>query len=213
MNPPQYQNNIPQPDQSIGGSQSPFLVNFNQLFNAFDVDHVSLTAASNAGNHNVARLATLPNPWTTNISEVSLYSKIRSLQTNQLYFREEGNGLEYQYSNYQIYPLAPITSGSNVIQIPYFSWLPGGIIVYFGYVNPFGAKTINIVLNPVVCNNISGVNLCNTALSGTPSPVQPPSVSITVDQNALADNVVLTLQPPAAAFAPQYYIIFGNAVN
>ncbi len=213
--PPGYENSIPQPNDTIGASQTPFLTNFAQLFNAFDNDHVPLNAVSNAGNHNVARMNLNPFSLTTNLSEVAFYGKGRKYQTTQMYFREEANGLEYQYSNYQIYPLPHITNNNGLVQVPYFSWLPGNIIVYFGSLNNFGANQFPIILNPVVCNNILGIQLCNTSLDGsTPAALTPPVVvNIPLTPEGLATQVVLKNSAGISTFTPQYYLIFGNAVT
>lgn len=213
--PPPYDNQIPQPDDGIGTSQNPFLANFSQLFNAFNLDHVSLTAASNAGNHNIARMSPQAFPLTTNISEVSLYGKPRHLQTTELFFRQEGNQLEYQYSNYQIYRPPLVFSGGQLVQVPFFSFLPGNLIVYFGSLNPFGAEEFPIILNPVICNNILGVQTCNTSLDITKPPppgVSPVVIEIPLSPEGLATEVILQAPPFSPFLANQYYLIFGNAV-
>lgn len=206
--PAPYNPAIPQTGNTIADSQFDFLNNFMQLFNAFSEDHVALNAAANAGNHNVIRLVEQKDVQGTVLNELCLYSNKTFEQTDQLYLRFEGNGTNVQYSNYQIYPLAPISQGSNVIQIPYFTFLPGGLILYFGLVNPTG-DPFTLVLDPPICVNIVSVNLCPTNSNTTPPSF--PSVVAPISN----DNVHITGFSLSSSFLfrtppSQYYMIIGN---
>jgi len=158
MTTPVYNKNIPQPENSIDEGQTDFLNNFYTIFTAFSQDHVPLDSASDAGNHAFSKLIEEVTGAATGSSEIALYSKNVENQTDQLFFRTIGNGLEIQYSNFQTYPLDPIKVGNTIVQVPYFSFLPGGIIIYFGEINLSGNPT-SIVLEPAICTNIFGVNL------------------------------------------------------
>lgn len=208
--PDQYNPQIPVSNNTIAQSQPQFFTNFNQLFNAFSVDHIALNAASNAGEHNIVRLAEQNQPLTTRVSEVAIYSKAKNQQTTQVFFREQGNQLEYQYSNYQLFNLDPITIGSakTVVQIPYFSFLPGGIIVYFGQIFPkTGSKTASIILNPPICQTINGINLCIIG----PSASNLPFASVVLDGEAKCTSITLTSLSFFPVLATYNYIIFGTS--
>lgn len=206
--PDKYNNAIPQPNQTIADSQNDFLVNFSQLFAAFGIDHVALNDPTNPGNHNKATLFQQPLSLFTGISEVAFYSKDRKFQTTQLFFREQGNQQEFQYSNYQLFTIKDIFSGGAVRQTTAFSFLPGNIIVYFGRINP-GSETFTLELNPVVCNNIAAVNFCPI---GT-NKFYPPTIGLTTNENGLFKELNLTNTNVNAANIPDcFYIIFGNPV-
>ncbi len=127
MTTPEYDPRIPLPDETIADSQPEFLQNFGQLFNAFNLNHVSLTDPTNPGNHNVIQLTELNQGRETFLNEVSIYSKKVDNQTDQLFMRYPHNGKEFQLTQYQIYSIPLITSGTSpniiTIQESYFSFL------------------------------------------------------------------------------------------
>lgn len=206
--PPPYLPNVPQPKSTIDDAQPDFLNNFLQLYNAFSSDHIPLDATTNAGNHNVIRLAEQAMSLATSTSELGWYIKKVETQTDQIFFRAQGNGLELQYTNYQIYPLAPIVNiGGVVVQIPFFSFLPGGVIVYFGQIFPT-TSIFDIILNPPICASISAINL---GLNNIPPTYQPKS---TVAPKSDIPGIITSIQLTPALFTPsvvpsQSYIIFG----
>ena len=207
MQPAPYNPNIPQPKNTIATGQINFLDNFMQLFNAFGIDHVPLNAAANAGNHNVIRLNEQPASLTTQVSEIALYSKKTFQQTDELYLRLQGNGTEIQYSNYQIYPIDPIFNGATLVQQSYFSFLPGGIIVYFGYINP-QSNPFTFNLNPAIAVNLVGINLCPTLTN--PAGVYSSTVAPGSSIPGIYDTITLSSSFLVRTPPPQYYIIFGN---
>jgi len=203
-NKPYDPNQPPRANSSIGQAQFEFQNNFSKLFNAFKKDHVSLDAASNAGNHTVIELLQQTGDFQTNIDEINIYSKKASRQTAQLFLRQQNNANEIQLTNYQIYSLK-----STSKQIEYFTFLPGGIVVYFGTVfNRISGNIIN--LRPAICRRIISVVLC---------PNQPtPSYPSWVEVQALPTNVdrfyeTVKLNPPERdepGPSVQDYIILGN---
>lgn len=158
MTTPVYNSRVPQPENSIDEGQKDFLNNFSTLFNAFSNDHVPLNSVSGAGNHSFARLVEQETGPATGTSEIALFSKMVQTQTDQLFYRSIGNAQELQYSNFQIYPLNPIKDGKTILQVPYFTFLPGGIIVYFGEVYP-NKDPFPLILEPAICTVIFGVNI------------------------------------------------------
>ncbi len=205
--PSDYSPSIPQPSDSIAEGQPDFLTNFSQLFNAFESDHVALNAGSSAGNHSVARLVEQPNPLITAVSELAIYSKDVPNQTDQLFLKYQGNGQEIQYSNYQIFPLPDIEQAGVLVQKQFFSFLPGGIIIYFGFVIPNGTP-FTLLINPVISTNIFGINL---GVLGN-NPLQYPSnVALLKTPEGKFNGVSLTPSAISSIISPpQSYIIFGN---
>jgi hypothetical protein len=206
MIPLEYNSQVPQPKNEIAQGQTDFLANFSQLFNAFNIDHVSLTDPTNPGNHNVARLNQQDNALTTEVTEIALYSKLVADQTDQLFFRPQQNGDEIQYTNYQIYPLPQIMSGGILRQGQFFSFLPGNIIVYFGYVFP-NASPFRLQLNPPIARNLFGINLCCFGATGLyPSVVSP----IETTPGFFGALNLSQIQPLGAIPPNQYYIVYGS---
>jgi len=112
--------------------------------------------------------------------------------------RYQGNGKEFQLTQYQIYSIK-----STPQQTSYFTFLPGGIIVYFGRVNATGTQfTLNI--NPAVCTNITGINLCPIG-DVSSNLVQSNIAPTAIDEKF--NSLILT---STTANANQYYVIFGN---
>lgn len=200
MSTPVYNSRIPEPSNSIAQGQPDFLNNFSTLYTAFSQDHIPLDAVSNSGNHTFSKLTQQNTGISTTSSEIALYSKLISTQTNQIFFRTIGNGPEIQYSNYQIYPVKATST-----QTSYFTFLPGGIIIYFGIVTP-NANTFDIILDPVICTNIFGVNL---GVMGTKQnyPMNPQPLP---DQQGKYNRVQLKVNTLQGSFSTQSYIIYGG---
>jgi hypothetical protein len=209
--PSPYNPQIPQPPQSIAESQGNFLTNFMRLYEAYSRNHVPLDAASNAGNHNVVQLYEQPTGLATGTSEISIYSKDVVGQEDQIFIRFSGNGQEVQYTNWQIYALPQRMNGTTVLQTPYFTFLPGGLIAYFGIVFA-GGVSFDLVLEPTICKNIASVSLCPT---NVPNPaVFPSNASPERNTDGFFSKIVLspaqTLSAISGINANQYYLIIGN---
>lgn len=160
--PPPYNPNYPPITDSYADWQPNFQNNFTQLANAFAANHVPLTATSNAGNHTVIQLLQKSTLQQTNAAEFAVYTKDAVGQTHQLFMRYQLNGTEFQYTNYQIYPL-PSMPGT------YFTFLPGRIICYFGLAvkTGTGKQQVLIPLFPKIAKNILSVNFTPNSNPGT----------------------------------------------
>lgn len=195
--PPPYNTQIPVASTTIAEAQKLFQNNFERLFEAFNTDHVPLDDTTNPGNHSVIRLIELPKEESTQSLEIAIYSKKVEGQTDQLFMRYQGDGDEFQITEYQIYSIVPTDN-----QEAYFTFLPGGVIVYFGRVVGFGQTQVDIELNPPLKTNISGVNL-----GGISTVSQQPNVVLV----AYADGFFRTVRMQSSQPIPdQYYLIFGN---
>lgn len=195
--PPPYNTGIPEPETNIAEAQTLFQNNFLRLFEAFSKDHVSLNELNNAGNHNVIQLIELPSPEATQSLEIAIYSKKVENQTDQLFMRYQGNGKEFQITEYQIYSIVPTNK-----QEAYFTFLPGKVIVYFGRVFSTGTTSFPIDINPPVTKNISGVNLGGI---GTVAP--QPNVQLQMPVNGFYTQIKLISK---VAMPDQFYLFFGN---
>ncbi len=198
-NNPVYNPNVPEENNYIGENQEDFLGNFATLFTAFNENHVSLIDPTNPGNHSVIQLTEQTQGKTTQSQEISIYSKDVPGQTTQLFMRYQNNGKEFQISEYQIYSI-PVTD----LQEAYFSFLPGGVIVYFGRVFSAGKKTFNIGISPTIKTNISGINLSN--IGNIPATSQS-NVSLEAPINGVYSNIILN---SIFVMPDQFYLFFGN---
>lgn len=193
---PPYNTQIPVQSTTIAQAQGLFQNNFERLFEAFNTDHVPLDDATNPGNHSVIRLVELNEKESTQSLEIAIYTKKVEGQTDQLFMRYQGNGKEFQITEYQIYTIQQTDN-----QKSYFSFLPGGIIVYFGRVVGFGQNEVNININPPA-SNIVGINL-----AGIQTVSQQPNVSLVGNPQVKFSSVKLKSIDP---IPDQFYLFFGN---
>lgn len=191
-----YDRNVPADrGDSLSETQPQLLNNFETLFNAFLRNHISLDAASNAGNHTVIELLRQQNALQTNLNEFSIYAKNVVGQTDQVFMRFQSNGLELQFTNYQIYSTSP----SN-----FFTFLPGNIIVYFGRI-PLGNPVFDLI--PTVATNIFSVSLCGTIGSTRYKPL----FNLVTPSDGYVKTIFLTTPVNSISnLLPMNYIIMGN---
>ncbi len=202
-NPPEYNPGIPLIETTIAQAQKLFQGNFLTLFDAFGLNHVALDDPTNPGNHNVIQLVELSNSETTLPQEIAIYSKKVDGQTDQLFMRYQGNGKEFQLTEYQIYAI-PATSK----QESYFTFLPGKIIVYFGRVFSKGTKSFNIDINPAPRSNLSGLNLGGIRTDASQiTAVSQPNVVLQQPSNGFYNQ--FTLNSLDDMF-DNFYLFFGN---
>lgn len=189
-----YEPNTPRPDQPFNASQDELLNNFQFLYDAFSKNHVALDAASNAGNHNTIELPGQISQQQTNSGEISVYSRKVEDQTEQLFMRYQGNQTEFQVSTYQIYSIPDLKSGATTIQTTNLTFLPGNLLVYFGWVkNPL----FKLSLYPFVAKNVVSAIFC-----GKDAAVQTPNVTL-----ELSGNIYTTINIDQFA---RYYTVLVN---
>ena len=161
--------NVPQPGDNFAQSQGDFLNNFMSLYAAFAANHVPLDAASNAGNHTIAQMFKQPGPLQTNLDELSVYCKYVGDDSDQIFLNFPGPATDIQYTLYQIYPLEQTPT-----QTSYFSFLPGRLMVFFGWVQTSGSQT-TVYLNPPIAKNIIIADCCPYNAYGNKPVVTLPS--------------------------------------
>jgi hypothetical protein len=202
-NPPVYQSNTPQfPDDSLDISQPQLLANFEVLYNVFKVNHIALDAVSGAGNHSIIQLVEQGNSPQTDISEISVYTKDASSQTDEIFMRYQGNGTEFQFTNYQIYSLV-----QPINQTAFFTFLPGRILVYFGTFANLPSNILN--LNPPIATKIMSVSFCPTSAASLPRQGYKPNIRLI--QNPQGYFTGMTVLPSTIfGIPPCYYIVLAN---
>lgn len=179
--------------------QMELLNNFSSMSRTFSQNHVALESAANGGNHTHVDLFEQTSAPQTNTGQFEIYTKDVPSTTTQAFMRYEENGTEFQYTLYQIYPI----NGFGV-QEGFFTFLPGGLICYFGKINlvAAGAKMQSIALTPIICKNI--LSICTTPISNVAktwvcSPIFSTNLIVHVDVKYTSGSAV-----------PFYYFIIGN---
>lgn len=190
-----YNPGIPRATDSFNSSQNEMLVNFSDLYDAFKKNHVALddATAANRGNHTYIQLSEQEPTakFQTNVSEISMYCKDVEGTTDQLFLRYQGNQDEFKYTCYQIYRLQPISdTKTGVTQTPYFSFLPGNILVYFGTID-IPAVNGDLDLKPYVAKKIVAMNFGAYGTIGTDIPKVPPQANIKESIPGIATQLTL----------------------
>lgn len=202
MQPPLYEPNTPQfPSDSLAETQKQLLVNFQQLYDVFSVNHVPLDNATSPGNHTKTEILETENGVgiQTNLSEISVFTKNVEKQTDQIFLQYQGNQQEFQYTNYQLYSLKSST------QEGYFTFLPGKILMYFGIVNQ-SLRTI-IDLFPYVSRNILSISLCPVGSV----PTNKPDTKILTPREGYIREIELLDSKNIGSKAPtSYYCVMAN---
>lgn len=209
----QYDLRVPGANDFLAVSQSDFLSNFGQLYNSFVANHIALDSVTlTPGNHMNIQLLEQGQGAVTNVGEISLYSKKLNQvnqKTTQLYLRYQGGnpqGQEVQITNYQLYSPSRNETGLLV----YFTYLPGGLILYFGTVNFSKTNAHTLYLDPFICTNIMAFNFCSKG----PKIFATPTVTFLSER----DRIITTIQAQPFDLTPNptfpnvdyYFIVLGN---
>lgn len=161
--PPIFDPTVPERlSDSFATSQQELRDNFQSLFNVFAVNHVAMNEP-NAGNHTFINLLEQANPILTDLNEIAIYTKDVEGQTDQIFFRYQGSGQEFQFTNYQLFKLQAKKNFTA-----FFTFLPGRIIVYFGsFPSITGIASQIVKLEPQIATNIIGITVCANGQTAT----------------------------------------------
>lgn len=192
-NPLLYNPGIPEnPSDSLQESQGDLLTNFFQLYEIFSKNHVPLDAVSGSGNHSIVQLFEQNNSQQTDVGEISIYTKEIDQQTDQIFINVQGQ--EFQFTNYQIYQVNP-----NY----YFTFIPGKIILYFGFVTSINNNVF--AFYPPVAKKLISASFC--PLQNTPG-LKPNISQIVI--NDFVVGVTALCYPPGTPFPPSNFLIMAN---
>lgn len=210
--PSPYDPNIPQqPSDPLAISQPEIKNNFQQLYNIFEKNHVPLDSLVNPGNHTNIQLKEQGNSQQTDPSVINIYVKDDPNTTDQIFLRYQGNGQEFQLSCYQIYSLTQFAGVFN----PFITFLPGRVLVYFGFINA-PAKSNTLELYPPIAKNIISVSLCPLTVTTTLAYFKP-WISLIKNSNNFYDKIKFNSPGTVAGLSggpipvPQlYYMVLAN---
>ncbi len=202
---PTYNPNTPLVEDTIDDGQPAFLTNFGEIFAGFNANHISLSDLTNPGNHSIIELIQQVASRSTESQEIAFYTKKVADQTEQLFMRYPLNGKEFQISQFQIFPISNVPN----VNSSGFSFLPGGIVVYFGLVTP-NVDGFVIPLIPAICSNIMGVNLCPLGASTIAKPLYQSNPTGLISIHGKFSGLIINSSTTFSVPPQQYYLIFGN---
>jgi len=203
-----YDPNVPEfPSDSLKTSQPQFLTNFSQLFEIFAKNHVPINSVPNAGKHTIVQLFEQLSSPQTDSGEITVYTKNIEGQTDQVFIRFQGNGTEVQFTNYQIY---------SVDDLNFFTFLPGGIILYFGSLpnpnapgnpTPLPVTEFIIDLVPPIAKVIASISFCPMTVQNL--IVNKSQTSLLPAQNGYFSRISVRNAVAGLNVIPSYYIVVG----
>lgn len=192
---------------ALATSQPEILNNFISLYQAFLKNHVPISDTGE-GNHTIIELLEKEAGPQVDFNEISFYCKNVEGQTDQVFVRFSNNGTEFQLTNYQIYSLQKPTN-----QDAYFTFLPGKLLVYFGYFLTLPNNILN--LNPPIAKNIISVDVCPVIFSPfTPAATDKPIVNLIKNTDGIINQLTFinnNLNKLGSTAPPScYYMVVAN---
>ncbi len=209
-NEPIYDPNVPQfLNDSFAVTQKSLLENFLTLFNASLRNHQSINFNTFPMYHTKIELLNQLTPLETNVSEINVYTKLIQDNVdalpNQMTIRYQGNGQEFSYIPYQIYPLSLLPTNTD-----YFTFLPGNFIVYFGSFPAGDPKKLEpriFNLNPPIAKKIASVTFTPLGIV----PMKIPYVDILPEENGYFTKLTIVDSNNQASAPPAcFYVVIAN---
>lgn len=187
-----YLPNIPQPNDNLDISQTQLLGNFQALNTIFGINHYPFNdLSSSKGKHKFVTMPITTTPASLD-GEVVLYSQTTgALKSILKMVRDNVSQTDVALTTNKV--AAPVAGASN--KAPGYSWLPGEILVQWGYVtNTTGVVSGTVTFssaNVAFPNNLYTVLCQPTVLS--PSASKAYGVTVTPD-NTLTNKNQFTWQ-------------------
>lgn len=206
---PSYDPNIPQPQDDLAISQQDILENFQEMTAKFGINHIPMgLRLPDEGKHSKAEIVQKTKGTATSLSQVNLFTKPNSQNGAQLFYTPAGTISEIALTNYQNYDIS--TDGSR-----YFTFLPGGFIVYFGFIDiQANSLPFTLELNPI-CKTIDMA--ISNPVSPTPSSGQNANFIKTssklIDNVSYETNIIFIPEIPASkpvGAAKFFYLAIGK---
>lgn len=192
-----YNNAIPNPNDIVLQSQVELLDNFQEIFKAFNVNHIPMNQ-ENEGKHSLITLERQGGAPATAADECALYTLLGTDSQSQLFYRPDSNGVQIQMSYQDV-----VTTG-----LKQRSFMAGPFIFFLGRVDNLNVGSNLISLSPSVTTLLSVQAVC-TAKDYAPSKF--PNQSFSVSPTLFTVNsftVVFSPTNPPPKFNI-YYIAIG----
>jgi len=191
---------VPNRGDFLAISQKQLLSNWNAMYNAFLVDHVSLTANDNSGRHDVLTLRPQATDPTTSSTQSAIYNKLDANNQPQLFFRPDTNQTPIQLTNSN---LNTLQTGGGSSQS---SFLAGPFTIYFGFiVNCPNSQIVTLTPSSTLLYVGLTTNLNGNVPVGLASTAAAISINLnqfTVSYNATSGGITT---PPTI-----YYMAIGK---
>ncbi len=159
-------NNVPQPTQSLGQTQSLINANFSTIDTAFSINHVPYNDPSgNQGKHNLVDFPVQTVAPTLAAGDVGIYNLNNATTTkNEAYIHKitGATTINIPFTASTLSANSTPTSGSGV-----WTYLPSGVIMLTGNGTGSGLTTVTFggagipaltqILNVIICRSTQGV--------------------------------------------------------
>jgi len=158
-----YNKNVPGSGQSLGETRSIIQGNFEEIDDAFKVNHIDLGTAGQ-GKHPFLQMPNQSSAPTTAANEGAMY-----VLTNQLFFREQSNGTQQQISGSVIsgtFGECPLFGGLG-LKWGISQFINGGATIDYTTVGltDFSTNTYAVVATPAVFTTSSNLRYFTTSLT------------------------------------------------
>lgn len=163
--------NIPQPTDFLATSQQDILTNFQTANTSQSVNHFPFndTTADN-GKHKFLQMPESAAPVTA-ADEGGVYCKVGAApaETN-LWLRGENNGFEYQLTSLDSSATASFAANTSAINTSGWTFLPGGLVLQYGYRKVSAKGTATTVTFPKSFNTAVFCITIGSVTDEGPSP-------------------------------------------
>lgn len=146
-----YNNSIPNANDFIIQSQGQLLNNFQDIFKAFNINHVPMNQ-ENEGKHTLTTLERQGGAPATAADECALYNLLGTDAQSQLFYRPDSNGVQIQMSYQTV-----VTTG-----LQQRSFMAGPFIFFFGRVDNLNVGLNTITLTPAVTTLLTAQAVCTS---------------------------------------------------
>lgn len=186
-----YTTGIPQDGQSLGNSKLPIRANFDYLNTFLNVNHVAVNSLTNPGMHKWVQFPEQGSTPASGAAIGTLYSKTFASQpyTNLIWRQETGGSdpLRDQGAQIQMTNIAPSNASTGR------SFLPGGILMFWGICTSAATGSISPISNPVTYTQSGeGFTLAGVASNPWVVMLTPQTSSVGPSQSFSATNIGLT---------------------
>ena len=190
---------IPQSTQKFSAWQPPMLVNFEELFTAFAVNHIQMASVvqpsqTEQGKHTFVDMLQGTGNFETNANQVNIFTKLDGNNVSQLWVKFLSNQNETQYTACENINYTPKITQSS---------LPGPFVIFSGTWVTNGANPTSI---PVTSPG-QGKPLCALVYSNSTGTTGP-FIYTTLQNNSVTVNFTQIGGRPIKVPSSIYYIIF-----
>ncbi len=183
-----YISTVPQGNQQINNTQEPIKDNFQAIYDLIDINHVNFNTPDTFGRHKMVSYIQQSSDPSTTCSEMALYSKSVSNDTNnlELFYRYPCNGSVVQLTGLTDQPIPSNTSGaaqggfwsslavysqSDPVDC-FWQYLSGGLMIMTYETNNFTVTTTSGSLTTNFPSGVGSSGVAAPRFTATPFVIQ-----------------------------------------